>query len=483
LIRSIFYHVGKGDLSLVLLPNGESVLIDCYKADEAAEAALGVSDTVFDAIATQVLEHKAAYAEASPFQRRALMEEVLLERESKRRIRIHLLAVTHADRDHLQSRKRLRERFDIEWLADNGRDYSDPSAAQKDYLRFRSEMAKKGRYAPVKRAGSSLLRANGVDLLTLSPNRDIEPTEDNNNQCLILKLCYQGKALLFPGDSPVDDWVNDDYGILTVHPNAAASDILHVAHHGSRTFFTPPGPRPPGQPEYTKEEFDTTALEAIDPTVSFITCSGEENADHPHPIALELYEELTNTVVPPATRKSHVYLSHETSHTQIVIDDDGCIYKATANTNCRSSEEGPRSQIPYLMGTVRSRSGRLDPAGIWVVSGTAQVDVSFTVRAKGQWSGVPAFDWRVLNNGQANDRHHHEFYGMDSTDRRKKTFWSRPLVYTGLHLMQCLATAKDGREWATWCTGGVVSPFWGWKTRSISSDSPVRGRFPKSRSK
>ncbi len=252
MIRCIFYHVGKGDLSLVLLPNGESVLIDCYKADEAAEAALGVSDTVFDAIATQVLEHKAAYAEAAPFQRRALMEEVQLERESKKKIRIHLLAITHADRDHIQARKKLRERFEIEWLADNGRDYSEPSAAQRDYLRFRSEMAKKGRYASVTRAGKSLLTADGVDLVTLCPNRDIDPNEDNNNQCLILKLCYQGKALLFTGDSPIDDWVNDDYGILTAHPGAADSDVLHVAHHGSRTFFTPPGPRPPGQPEYQR---------------------------------------------------------------------------------------------------------------------------------------------------------------------------------------------------------------------------------------
>ena len=32
MLRVIFYHVGKGDLSLVLLPNGDALMIDCYKA-------------------------------------------------------------------------------------------------------------------------------------------------------------------------------------------------------------------------------------------------------------------------------------------------------------------------------------------------------------------------------------------------------------------------------------------------------------------
>lgn len=56
--RVIFYHVGKGDLSLVLFPNGDAMMVDCYKADEAADAEIVGTDAVLDRVEAHILEHR-----------------------------------------------------------------------------------------------------------------------------------------------------------------------------------------------------------------------------------------------------------------------------------------------------------------------------------------------------------------------------------------------------------------------------------------
>ncbi len=294
MMRVVFYHVGKGDLSLVLLPNGEAIMIDCYKADEAAEGELGDTDTTLDKIAARIAEHKLSVAAQQVATKQALYFEAKAETEKKKKVRLYMLMITHGDRDHILSEEKLLSRFDIEWLADNGRDYVDPTDSLQDYLDYRAQKKREGKYLAYSRASYNIISGSGVELDVLCPNRDIEPEEDSNNQCLVLRLAYQGKVFMFAGDTQVDDWVNDTYGILKKHPQKLRADVLTASHHGSRTFFTPPGARPKGMPDYRKEEYDTRALKAIQPTISFISCSDNEDAEHPHPIALELYRELTN---------------------------------------------------------------------------------------------------------------------------------------------------------------------------------------------
>jgi len=448
MLRVVFYHVGKGDMSLVLLPSGEAMMIDCYKAEQVAAGDSSKEDTLFDRVAAHILEHRETIARLSP----ALMEAVVNERSGKKKIPIAVLAITHADRDHITDRKKLKQRFEIGQLWDSGRDYSDPSVATKDYLAFRKEMKDAGRYLAISRSSFNIWPNSGATIDILCPNRSIAAEEDNNNQCLVIRVGYAQKAFLFTGDSPLDDWTNEQTGILHLLAAKVPSQILNVSHHGSRTFFTPPGPRPEGQPEYSKEEYDIRALRKISPLLSFITCSDDDTADHPHPIALELYQEHTNVEL-PASGKSHVILSRESQNLHNVIDADGALYMRTSRSRINRADTNGPTAGPYIEGSVSSNGGYLTRSGIWVSPKplASKVDISFEVVAKGNWTGPIAFDWWVLNNGQNTDELHHEFYTMDSKDRKKKSSWSRQLVYEGVHLMQCHASAENGKAWANWC--------------------------------
>lgn len=449
MLRVIFYHVGKGDLSLVLLPDGQAMMIDCYKADEAVKAELAESDTFYDRVEAHILEHREMIAQTN----KILAESVAKEKAKTKMIPLAVLAITHADRDHILSREKLKKHFEIGNLIDNGRDYAGPSDSQKDYLAYRDEMKNAGKYIAYKRAKYDIWSKTGATVDVLCPNRSIDQSEDNNNQCLVIRVEYKGKSFLFTGDSPIDDWVNEKYGILKLHDSKLPTEILNVSHHGSRTFFTPPGPRPDGKPDYKKEEYDTSALNKISPTISFITCSDNEDADHPHPIALELYKEHTNTSVEINARKSHVILSRDSQHFHNVVDTDGNLYSRTSRSCMNSSNPAIPSMGPFLVGTVSSANGYLHPDGIWVVKKPLKTNenVSFSVSAKGVWSGKITFDWWVLNNGKNHDVFHREYYTMDTKDRKKQSSWSRDLTFDGPHLMQCYVANEDASCWANWC--------------------------------
>ncbi len=445
MMRVIFYHVGKGDCSLVLLPNGDAMLIDCYKADKVADGEVTQTETVLDKLEKHILEHREDIGHSD----QALGEAATKERKKERKVPIAVLVVTHADRDHILSSAELKERFDIRCLIDSGREYGEPSDAQADYLKFREEMRGAKKYASFARARENIWPTSGAVIDVLCPNRDIDAFEDNNNQCLVLKVAYQGKSFLFTGDSPLPDWTDDRIGVLTLHGDKVSSYVLNVSHHGSRTFFTPPGRRPEGQPEFGKDEYDTRALEIISPTLSFITCSDDEGADHPDQIALGLYQEMTN-----AGRASHVILSRESRHLHHAVDIDGSLYIRTSRSRCNSSNPiGILSAGPYLTGIVSSQTGYLHESGIWVSKAplASAEDIKFTVQAKGVWRKPISFDWWVLNNGQGGHSFHREFYTMDSKDRKRQSTWSRTLTYEGAHLMQCQAYTEDLIDWANWC--------------------------------
>jgi beta-lactamase superfamily II metal-dependent hydrolase len=450
--RIIFYHVGKGDLSLVLLPDGRAMLIDCYKADGAANAELTNTDVTLDKIGKEIVRHKLVIGEANLTTKAALYDEALRERDGKKKTRVHVLAVSHADRDHILSMEKLQQHFDIDLLMDNGREYAAPSEVQKDYVKFRAAMEKAGKYDPIRRARSNLLPGSGVSLDAICPNRDIAPEEDNNNQCLVLRLEYAGRRFLFTGDTQVDDWINPKYGIMILHPGKLAADILKVSHHGSRTFFTPPASGPES-PKYEKKDYDVKALKAINPSISLITCSDDEDAEHPHPIALELYREHTNTSLPSHARPSHVILTRESRHVHFVIDSDGTLYKRTSRSKCNEMETDENGNTVFLKGMVQSPCGYLDASGIWVVtlSPNSETKVSFSVERKGKWEGEVQFDWWVFNNGQGSDAAHNEYYSTDSKDGKKQSTWSRSLMYRGVHLMQCHASTGENKQWANWC--------------------------------
>jgi hypothetical protein len=447
MLRVIFYHVGKGDLSLVLLPNGEAMMIDCYKADELAQDAMTHDDSIFERVGRAILRYRERLAGTN----RALREAVEKEKRCQKKIPIAALLITHADRDHITVRKKLREEFDIGLLIDSGREYDATTDCMKDYLQFRKHMQDAGRYRAIPRAKYNIWDASGAMIDVLCPNRDVGRSEDNNNQCMVVRIEYNGWSFLFTGDSPWEDWADEKTGILALHGSKPRSNILNASHHGSRTFFTPSGQRAPDQPEYEKKDFDRRGIQRIAPVHTFITCSDDEDSEFPHPISHEVYREETNREV-PNTGAIHVILSRESKHMHYVVADDGRLYSRTSFS--RNNAVPPRDGRTYsLRGRVSGGNGYLTDRGIWVTQTPLSfgATVSFQVDAKGPWPREIDFDWWVLNNGQGRDWSHREYYTIPSQDRKKQSLWERQLVYEGVHLMQCHASADDGNVWANWC--------------------------------
>lgn len=448
MMRIVFYHVGKGDMSLVLFPSGQAMMVDCNKAEQAAQGELTDEDGLINLVKSEILDHRDAVGKTIPL----VKEAAVSERQGKKKIPIALLAITHADSDHITKHKALQEHFEIEKLMDSGREYKDPSAATKDYLDFRKTMVSAGKYIRCERARPIKWAGIDAEIIALAPNRAVLPEENNNNQCLVLKVTYAGTSFLFAGDSPLDDWTNEENGILVLHGADVEADILNASHHGSRSFFTPEGPPEEGQQEWIEEQYDTRALTAIRPGMSFITCSDNEDAEHPNPIALEIYKKLTNPGI-ASSGKNHVVLSRDSQHLTYVVCSDGCLYLRTSRS-CMSNSDAEGTDKPvYLVGSVKGGQGYLHTSGIWVVREPLanSPSLKFTVKEKGSWDRPVCFDWWVLNNGQEKDRLHREFYTIEGKERKGQSAWDRQLQYAGVHLMQCHASSADGKQWANWC--------------------------------
>jgi competence protein ComEC len=80
-------------------------------------------------------------------------------------------------------------------------------------------------------AGRHLELEKGVDLDILWPpaGRDLEP----NDSCLVLRLAYAGRSILFPAD--IQDIAE---GELLADPAKLLCDVLIAPHHGSATATT-----------------------------------------------------------------------------------------------------------------------------------------------------------------------------------------------------------------------------------------------------
>jgi hypothetical protein len=166
---------------------------------------------------------------------------------------------------------------------------------------------------------------------------------------------------------------------------------------------------------------------------------------------MEVYREETNLSVGGS---GHVILSRESKHMHYVIADDGRMYSRTSYSRTNHVPPAKDGGLAYsLKGSVSGGNGYLTAEGIWVtrIPLSDKATLKFQVQAKGPWPKEIEFDWWVLNNGQGRDANHREYYTIPSKDRKKQSQWERELVWEGVHLMQCHATADEGAIWANWC--------------------------------
>ena len=192
--------VGQGDSIFVSFPNGATMLVDgggAIPIPGAPPPRLDVGESV--------------------------ISSYLWSRNIQK---LDTVVLTHDHWDHMGGLASVLKNFRVGelWMG------PDPGDRNLDWLR--AVAASRGtRYMRVEEGMKKII--GGVDLQVLSPPEDWTPRRVSNNDSVVLRLDYQGRHILLPGD--IESRMERH---LAAAGGPLASDVLKVAHHGSRTSST-----------------------------------------------------------------------------------------------------------------------------------------------------------------------------------------------------------------------------------------------------
>jgi competence protein ComEC len=229
--------VGQGDSLLLVLPRGETMLIDgggrLEYGDQKRRSNLDIGeDVVSSYLWSRGIRH------------------------------LDVIAVTHAHQDHAGGLRALIENFhpDELWTGANP-PASLLAQARREGVRIVEQQATAPR------------DLSGATLEILAPALDYVPAAPGNNDSLVLRIAYGHRSFLLMGDL---ERAEEDR--LLQHAGLR-SDVLKVGHHGSRTS--------------TSQEF----LDAVAPSVALISAGYENSFGHPHPDVVHRLEARHTTIL------------------------------------------------------------------------------------------------------------------------------------------------------------------------------------------
>lgn len=222
-----FFDVGQGDSALIKTPSGRTILIDGGPDWSTLEAVGGTL----------------------PFFSR----------------HIDVLILSHANLDHLASFPEILKRYRVQQLL--------VSIATIDSPWFRKMIdATKSANTELRviRAGDTMTLDRKLSVDVLWPPEKLDPSlvKELNNTSLVLRVHDERRSALFTGD--IESIVED---VLLRAKVPLRSDILKVAHHGSKTSST--------------EAF----LSAVKPMIAVISVGRDNTYGHPHADVIKRLEE------------------------------------------------------------------------------------------------------------------------------------------------------------------------------------------------
>lgn len=214
-----FIDIGQGDSELIQLPDGKNILIDAGDKD-----------------ATEKLVR------------------FLKERKINK---LDLVIISHPHLDHYGGLLGLLNYVDVDRVLDSGAPTSSTT-----YLSLLKKFASKKTKFSIVRKGEELKFTDNITLNVVAPEDPLlkNTKSDTNNASIVAKLTHNKVSFLFTGDIESESQER----ILSGGGDFIKSDILKVAHHGSR---------------YTSSnEF----LDKVSPKVAVISCAINNDYGHPH---------------------------------------------------------------------------------------------------------------------------------------------------------------------------------------------------------
>lgn len=202
-----FLDVGQGDSVLVTFPNGETLLIDgggrisFEKPDEeAGETFKRDSQTIGESVVSQFLWEK-GYS------------------------KIDYILATHADTDHIQGLTDVAKNFKVRAAFFGRTPFED-----KDFAEL-YEVLQKKKIETITISQGDELQIGDVKIQVLFPEKDeSERAISDNNHSVVLRIVFGAKKFLLTGDIEKETETK-----LLQNPSFLKSDVVKVAHHGSKT--------------------------------------------------------------------------------------------------------------------------------------------------------------------------------------------------------------------------------------------------------
>ena len=222
LLHVQFFDVGQGDSALITTPSGRRVLVDGgpdwnSAIDPLADAASSSGRT------------------------------------------LDLVVLTHLDADHSRGLLNVLERYRVGGVLEG-----KESRAASMYAQWQAELRRQ-EITPINvYQGYEIVLGGGVTLEVLNPRAagggaETAREADSNNDGVVIRLTYGSVSFLLTADIESATELR-----LVNGPDILASDVLKVAHHGSRTSST--------------EEF----LAAVAPAVAVVSAGQDNSFGHPN---------------------------------------------------------------------------------------------------------------------------------------------------------------------------------------------------------
>jgi competence protein ComEC len=230
-----FFDVGQGDAIFIVSPQGHQILIDA-----------GPDSTILEKLAKEM-----------PFWDRSL----------------DIILLTHPERDHLRGLIEVLKRYQVDYIFWTGvvRDTFEWREWQK-LIKFQKE---KGAKVFIAQAGQKIM-AGKIILNILYPLENLESQilKDSNDSSIVAKLIYGQNSFLFTGDI----YKSGERKLIESRADIN-SDLLKVAHHGSKTS--------------SAEEF----IEKVLPEIAIIQVGKGNRYGHPHQEVLETLTKYGITIL------------------------------------------------------------------------------------------------------------------------------------------------------------------------------------------
>lgn len=231
LLKVSFLDVGQGDAIFIESPTGNQMLIDA-----------GPDKNILNAL-----------GRVMPFYDKT----------------IDAVLMTHPDQDHIGGIPEVLKNYNVgEYLS------TGATSSTGTYKELQNEIIQKNTKNEKITADEVIDLGGGVYLRILFPVTDVKG-KDTNEYSVIAKLYYGDSTFLFTGDAPTDV---EDF-LAKTKGTELKSDVLKVAHHGSRNSLSP--------------EF----LSAVQPEYSVISAGKGNSFGHPHQEILDFLDEIKSKVL------------------------------------------------------------------------------------------------------------------------------------------------------------------------------------------